>query len=138
MRIQVLLIMTAGLLLGADDAKKEHEKIKGKWTLVSIESHEGKVEPKRATVEFTLDKMTIKLGTKDNGRQFTYKLDPSKTPRVIELVRDNRPEVPAQHGIYQFDGDTLKICTAEMGARPKEFKPDEATQTIIVTLKRQK
>lgn len=138
MRLQFLAVLAAGLLLGADDAKKEQEKLKGNWTLVSIESHRGKEEGKDAKVEFTLDKMVVNLG-KGQTRTGTYKLDPSKTPKEFDLVPDDGPKKgQAMQAIYVLEGDTLKICMAEKGARPKEFKPDGATETSIVTLKRQK
>jgi hypothetical protein len=42
-------------------------------------------------------------------------------------------------GIYELNGDTLRICRAEAGEeRPMEFKSKEGTQTILSVAKRQK
>ena len=42
-------------------------------------------------------------------------------------------------GIYQFDGDTVKLCINEKGKdRPKEFTTAADNQQNLVVLKRQK
>ena len=90
MRLQALLFLTAGLLLGADDAKKEHGKIKGNWTVVSITSPDGKEEAKNAKAEFMKDaagnrsKADTYYGSKSS--------DPNWTPCDYSETSPNIPD----------------------------------------------
>ena len=60
----------------------------------------------------------------------TQKLDPSKSPKAIDVTMTEGPNKGAvMLGIYEFDGDTLKVCFDPQGKkRPTEFKspPDSA------------
>lgn len=70
----------------------------------------------------------------------TFSVDPSKTPKVMELViaegAGPDPEAKA-HGIYELNGDELKWCVAEPGtdARPDKFET-KGTTNVLIQLKR--
>lgn len=72
--------------------------------------------------------------------QATYRLDPSKKPRAIDLTSTSGETKGRTYlGIYELDGDALKICFSEYEQdRPREFaaqgKP--GIRTLLV-LKRQ-
>jgi uncharacterized protein (TIGR03067 family) len=72
-------------------------------------------------------------GTKED--QIDYKLDPTAKVKAIDLIENGR----AMPGIYELDGDTLKLCIAEGqgGVRPEEFKSD-GKRLAVITLKRVK
>jgi uncharacterized protein (TIGR03067 family) len=38
-------------------------------------------------------------------------------------------------GIYELEGDMLKLCMGEPGARPKEFKSNPATLWVLKRVK---
>jgi len=54
--------------------------------------------------------------------QFTH--DPAATPKTIEYVHTaGANKGKTQYGIYEFEGDVLKICASTPGtARPSEFE----------------
>src|SRR5262249_8300440 len=54
--------------------------------------------------------------------QFTH--DPAGSPKTIEYVHTaGGSKGKTQYGIYEFEGDLLKICAAAPGAdRPSEFE----------------
>jgi uncharacterized protein (TIGR03067 family) len=69
------------------------------------------------------------------------KIDPSKTPKTIDLVpleEPNKGEVI--EGIYQLDGDELKVCipNQKMESRPTELKSPKGSSLVLMSLKRSK
>jgi uncharacterized protein (TIGR03067 family) len=67
-------------------------------------------------------------------------LDPDKTPKTIDLTLtggSNKGKTLA--GIYQLDGDNLKVCLFGVGKdRPKEFDTKKGTDGMLLVLKRKK
>lgn len=141
------LVLTASGGTGAQaddkaDIKKELKKFKGTWTFASVEAG-GKAGPagalKGTTVTFDGDKYTVKSGDKVI-QTATQKLDPSKSPKALDAtVADGPNKGTVILGIYEFDGDTLKVCFDPEGKkRPKEFKTAPGSQTTLVVHKRVK
>ncbi len=141
MKRTMLVAFVVGLLVaaaGADDksAKGDQEKLQGTWALVSGE-HDGQPIPeevaKTIKLTFTGDKVTLLHN--DQKNEGTFKLHSDKKPKGIDLDLDSG----AVKGIYQLDGDTLKIANAKPGdERPKEFPKKEGSGLTVATLKRQK
>jgi uncharacterized protein (TIGR03067 family) len=138
----ILLVVAAGLLIGADakeDLKKEQDRLKGTWSVLAIEVPKGEKGPsdkelKEMKVIFAdTDKVIMKFG-EDEDKPAVYKLDPSQKPKEIDIM----PGPRTLKGIYTLDGDTLKICLTEKGDRPKEFKVDADRKAALMTLKRDK
>jgi uncharacterized protein (TIGR03067 family) len=139
MRRLFILIAACGLL-GADKAKEkpsmaDHEKIQGTWALVSAERN-GKPLPDDVVRDIHLvfagDKLITKV--KDRETEAVFMLDPSKTPKEIDL--DMAGSIGK--GIYQLDGESLKIAHGEVGdERPQEFSKRGSTLRVLV-LKRAK
>jgi uncharacterized protein (TIGR03067 family) len=84
----------------------------------------------------------------------TITVDPSKTPKQIDLATHSGGQPRVTLGIYQLEGDTLKLCLAPTtarrrvvtdggkeelvvtgGKRPTAFDPKQGT---VLVLKRQK
>jgi uncharacterized protein (TIGR03067 family) len=130
-----------GLLVAAARAEDksssgDKEKLQGTWVLVSGE-HDGQPIPedvaKTVKLVFAGDKVT--LHHNDQKNEGTFKLAPGKKPKEIDLDMDSG----AVKGIYQLDGDTLKLANAKPGdERPKEFPKKEGSGLTVATLKRQK
>jgi RNA polymerase sigma-70 factor (ECF subfamily) len=122
-----------------DQAKgaKDEEKILGTWVLVSSEEGGQKGPEERikgVTVTFTADgKTTTKQGDKE--QEFTYELDPAKTPKEFSGTNAQGRTVL---GIYKLDGDTLTVCFDRSGGRPTEFASPKGTVIVLEVLKRQK
>ena len=140
-KVSVALVIGFGLLVAAaraedKPAKTDKEKIQGTWALVSGE-RDGKPIPeerrKNSKVVFAGDKLTIH--NKDNEAEGTFKLNPDKKPKQIDVDLGGQQA----KGIYQLDGDTLKLANAKPGEeRPKEFPKKEGSGLTVATLKRQK
>src|SRR5262249_3052473 len=72
----------------------------------------------------------IKGDRKDEG---TLKLDPSKSPKHLDLTIKDK----SMPGIYQMKGDTLTICIGET-ERPTKLKSREGSKTMLLVWKLQK
>jgi uncharacterized protein (TIGR03067 family) len=124
------------------DVEKELRKFQGVWTIESMESG-GKKIPAEAMKDVTLifegDKYTVKNG-KDVIQVGTQKLDASKSPKTLDgTVTEGFGKGAVMPGIYEIDGDTLKVCFDEAGKkRPTEFKTASGSQTTLVVYKRAK
>lgn len=138
--LAALCLVAAAPLARDDDAKKDMDKLQGEWVIISGE-RDGMPIPKeglegiRRTVkgdEFTISKDGEVLG---KGK---YKLDPSKKPKAIDAMtkNENGEDVTLQ-GIYEFDGDTYKVCLAQAGKpRPTEFKTSENSGCTLTVSKK--
>jgi uncharacterized protein (TIGR03067 family) len=128
-RIPILLVV--GLLLAADSGedavKKEKQQLVGTWTVVSLEVNGQKV-PAEALKDFqfifTADSLTRKKGGKaESGAG--YKLDPSRSPKWIDMTGITDGKEQAIPGVYKLDGDTLTLCF-RADYKKKDGKPNEA------------
>jgi RNA polymerase sigma factor (sigma-70 family) len=65
-----------------------------------------------------------------------YKLDPAQKPKSIDLTVQSGTDGPVLFtvkGIYQLEGDELKICFASPGeVRPKAFPAEKALTSVLV------
>jgi uncharacterized protein (TIGR03066 family) len=131
----------------SDDAKR----IQGTWAVdAEATLKEGGDSPaiKEAREElaamrfvFAGDKLTIREPSgptptgKGRDEEDTFRLDPSKKPKQIDLSGSAR-------GIYELKGDTLKLCLDIRGkehGRPTQFGFDKDKATVVYyVLKREK
>ena len=118
------------------DVEKELKKFQGTWTFESVECA-GKKLPadlfKEMIVVFEGNKYSVKMGDMV-VEAATLKLDPSKTPKTLDSkVTDGPNKGNLILGIYEIDGDTLKVCFDEKGkSRPTEFKTAGTQMTLVV------
>ncbi|MCI0377519.1 MAG: TIGR03067 domain-containing protein [Gemmataceae bacterium] len=132
-------------LAGAQEAvEKEKKNLQGLWTAVGHEEDGKKAIGPRARLldgmswEFKGDafiwraEMHIEL-------QGTYKIDPGKKPKQIDLADPDRRKANYV-GIYEVEGDTLRIRFHEdKEARPKTFTTEKGTRNhFLLVLKRPK
>jgi len=140
----VVSFAAAGGTLADDkaDLDKEVKKFQGTWTFESSESG-GKELPadelKGVILIFEGDKHTLKKG--DEVIQVgTQKIDPSKSPKTIVVTMIEGPNKgKVMLGIYEIDGDTLKVCFDPQGKkRPTEFKSAPGSENFVNVHKRLK
>jgi uncharacterized protein (TIGR03067 family) len=100
----------------------------------------GNSDPHDHQVEIHEDRwrsMERSGGPEQAGRDWRLKLDPSATPKAIDLL-DPQGEVQ-KHGIYEFTGGALRVCLAAKDkARPTEFRSDAQKGWALYLLRRQK
>jgi uncharacterized protein (TIGR03067 family) len=120
-----------GVLLGlgaatqARQQKPDQDLIQGNWTVTKAEEN-GKSQDElvKSIFAFKDNKVTVQPGP-----NMTFKLDPTKNPKTIDIQPVDAKE-PAL-GIYELTGDKLRLCIMDPGgARPKEFKA--ATKGVVV------
>jgi uncharacterized protein (TIGR03067 family) len=122
------------------DVEKELKKFQGAWTFESSEAG-GKELPagelKGLTLTFEGDKHTVKKGN-DVIQVGTQKLDPTKAPKAIDVtLTEGGNKGAVMLGIYEIDGDTLKVCfDAEGKKRPTQFKSPPGSGTFVNVHKR--
>jgi uncharacterized protein (TIGR03067 family) len=140
---QVFMVCMAVGVSSADEKPKDDNAIQGEWRIVSfVEDGQGvpAAEFKGAYYAFEKGKMVMKK----DGKMFvkgTYTLDPSKTPKHIDVVVTNDKKGETEQGIYKLEGDKLTICApafAKNKERPKEFASKSKSGTILVVLERVK
>jgi uncharacterized protein (TIGR03067 family) len=136
------LLIWAALLPAAADAPatdanaKDLAKMQGDWMVVSITMGGRKLSNDEAQTLFrtvTGNKYTIFNFNKPISKG-TFKIDSTKTPKTIDSTPAGAAKSPPILGIYEFEGDTLKVCNAAPGMpRPTSFDAKEgANHTKIV------
>lgn len=133
------LIVSGGTGTRAGDKaeiEKDVKRFQGVWTFDYVEAG-GKEVPiagfKGMTVTFEGDRFTVKHEDKVI-QTATQKLDPSKSPKTLDVtVTDGLNKGSLILGIYEINGDTLKVCFDPQGKnRPTEFKGATGEQTLAV------
>ncbi len=137
--------VTAGVsraLAAADDdpkVKAELKKFQGTWVDIYAEKA-GKEQEEVGDHQLKFDGETFSVA--DHGHveeKGTFKLDPSKNPKEIDLRhRDRNNDEKTVLGIYTWDGENLKLCLGEPGGgtRPKDFTTMPEGRFLVV-VKRQ-
>jgi uncharacterized protein (TIGR03067 family) len=106
-----------------DAAKRDLDKLQGKWVMVGGEEKGDVITPEAARKEawtfiFKGDKLTFL----DHGREqerWTVRLDPKQKPAAIDLVSAKAIEDGnTNHAIYLLEEDKMTICVS------RKFNPN--------------
>jgi uncharacterized protein (TIGR03067 family) len=140
MRGQLILSAFAICTLVADKGETDRDKIQGAWQIESLQEN-GKAAPdEKAITEVVIkeDKIIFKYAKLKHEAINTFHLDGSKKPKCVDVTFPGRKE-PYQ-GIYQLEGDTLKMCwtTNPDRERPNAFATEEKSGRRLMILKRKK
>lgn len=141
MWLPLTVLCCAHLLGHAGEPAKDLEAMQGSWLVESMVER-GK---KPAAEELKTLEVTIKadlLTVKENGKvvdEFKLKLDPAKKPKSLDLIYIDKSGKKPDIGIYDLDGDRLRICIDVEGKeRPGEFASTEKSTHSLIVLKRKK
>jgi uncharacterized protein (TIGR03067 family) len=141
-----LLPVCAGLVLVAgcwgNPAQRDEKRFQGTWDVAAMEIA-GVPEPadKIHGLKYVFGpNKTFQIEEGEQvEREGTFALNAEAQPPTVVLVSDGARRLT--HGIYQFEGDTLKLCFphrsgAVAGYRPAEFvSQGEPHPTDLVTLR---
>ena len=126
-----------------DAVKEEKSRLQGMWVCTKVsfngrtlDATDEKQVPRPMTVTFDGDKIVFAQG-EGKGPGWTYKIDPSKKPKAIDLG--------TAKGIYVIDGDRLKLKyfkekdqDDKRNVRPADFGTKEGDGFASFECKRQK
>jgi uncharacterized protein (TIGR03067 family) len=117
--------------------QNDNAKFQGTWKpekMVRFGNAAPADEMEKMSIEFKGNKaIPQREGKSEKEAEFT--IDSTKTPKHFEI---KTPDGKTLQGIYEFDGDTLKICLVEEGDRPTKFDSAEGSKNMLIVLKRQK
>ena len=119
----------------ADD-KEDTDRLQGAWKAVSYEE-DGRddVVSLSRTFAFDFKGDAFSFPWADLKITGKFKIDSAKKPKVIDLSTEDAKGM-GLHGIYELEGDTLKLCFGV--ERPKEFKTKANSKQWMLVLKREK
>ncbi len=148
MRTALWLILALGVPLAADAkeeaAMKELQKMEGTWLVTLLELNGEKAteeQNQRPQIKLLVkgDKYTVYHG-EERVVEGTLKLDPTKKPKTMDIIADDGPNKGlAMQGIYELEGDTMKVCFAQLRQeRPSEFRTKAGTNQMLFGYKRVK
>jgi uncharacterized protein (TIGR03067 family) len=150
MALTKLLGLALGFFLGQPDppsprdqaAFEELARLQGSWQYESLEENGEKkaaADLKGRSILIGADAFLIRRDNKllQLGQ---LKLDPTRMPKTVNaIVKQGENKGEIMLGIYELDGDTLKMCFDVQGQeRPKEFKTKPDSNLMLAVCKRVK
>ena len=112
-------------------ARVEEEKLQGNWQVVTVERGGKKQQNAGIRLAFAGDKM-IMSAPAIQIPPMPYVLDPSQAPKTIDV---NSPAGGVWRGIYELDGDSLKLCLNQSpagGDRPMAFRTQAGAPGVFL------
>ncbi|MBM3994747.1 MAG: TIGR03067 domain-containing protein [Planctomycetes bacterium] len=122
-------------------AKPDLDRMQGTWVLHALEINGKDVGQKQLENTVLIikgDKYVTKV--KDNEQPgFRLKLDPTKDPKAIDMIRTSPGGDEVIKGIYSLENDTLKICRGLSAdqERPRQLATWPNTNYFVVTWRKQ-
>ena len=113
--------------------------IQGKWECVSLQlGHEQLTEEvKGLRVVITDSKIAFHYTEDCKTFTFALQLDPTKSPKQIQMSGELDGVVQTMRGVYRLEGDSLEICVGpEDGVPPSEFRMDKDKRFQLMRLTR--
>ena len=129
---------------GVANGQEKNDSLQGNW-LVEKTERGGRKPPTELlkTLKVIIKGDKLEMSDAKRGETGVFKLDPAKTPKEIDLVFSEGLTGEVKRtalGIYELNGDTLKIAwRKDGGPRPTEFSSiaGERTSELLI-LKRVK
>lgn len=127
-----------------DLVEKELKQLEGTWRVIKV-NYQGKDSEATDILVFSGKKLSLTLGAfpDKNGKPIVQEsvislLDPSKKPKWMDIIRGK--EQASVPGIFELDGDKLKIATAinSKKDRPTEFKSKADGSDVVAFYERLK
>lgn len=136
------VVALAGAAKDEDANKKDLEKMQGDWAAVSM-VRDGMPFPKDDAQSFfrtvKADKYSV-FHFNESVNKGTITIDAAKNPKTMDALPEGTDDkAKAILGIYEFDGEMLKICFAAPGKeRPTSFESKEGSGHSLTVWDREK
>ena len=119
-------------------AQQELKRLEGTWVAVDIE-HDGGKDPAIGAAKWVIRDGRYGVYLDGQKREtWALKLDPTRTPKTLEarFLLDQTGRRLA--GIYELDGDTLKVCYDLTGRDfPTEFSALKGARRVCYVFRRE-
>jgi uncharacterized protein (TIGR03067 family) len=129
MRPLCVIVLTATAVLSSqslpdDPVKKDLAQFQGSWQAVSVINADGSPglpdQVKNTTLVVAGNQFTLR--DKEVTVKGRFTIDPTRTPKTIDVVLADQESKGKILGIYRIDGDLRKSCFAMPDQpRPKDF-----------------
>jgi uncharacterized protein (TIGR03067 family) len=116
----------------------ERARFLGRWNVVARQAGGESIDTtgRDFTITFRPDGYRLVLDG-EVQQDASYWLDPTRRPRRIDWKATIRGKEHRMLGLYEFRGDTLHICMANLGeARPATLTAAELDPSVLYTLRR--
>ena len=141
---KIFVILAALAFVAADDDanKKDMEKLQGDWAAFSM-VRDGMSIPRDDAQAFFRsvkgDKYTV-FRYDEAVNKWSFTIDATMKPKTMDVTPEGTDDkAKASLGIYEFDGDKLKVCFAMPGKdRPTEFASKEGSGHALTVWEREK
>jgi uncharacterized protein (TIGR03067 family) len=126
------------------NAMSDAQKMQGRWEVVKLEQ-DGESAADASILKMVIvkdDKFAFRYylprSKQDGDLAYQFKLDTSKTPRQIQLSSSEEGDLAP--GIYELDGDTLKVCwnRTDKSSVPSDFTCAKGSDRRLLVLQRAK
>jgi uncharacterized protein (TIGR03067 family) len=127
-------------LMAQDETEKELKKMEGSWKVIGSQVDNIRIPLeayKKVVIMIKGEKIQFKDGDKIYD-EIEIDIDPATTPKEIDYhYLAGLKKGVRERGIYELDGDRLKICMAQpKQKRPTEFASKKGTGQQLLILKR--
>ena len=141
----LLAVAAVGLLLvdtffREDPVKQEMMQLQGTWKVVRAEINGQPADVSLFQKPYVVRGNRVLLGTADGGdKGLGIRVDPRQDPKAIDFLIQSGEEEQAIHGIYEVQGDTLKLCMrwGPGRERPTEFRVKSMLEGYMAFLARE-
>lgn len=134
----VLTVSLLAVAVRAAAADADKQAIQGTWHVAKA-LRDGKEVPPEGDMPdlvFKGDRVVAIVNGKEEDPA-AYTLDATKTPRQIDITpQEGGDKGKTLKGIYELDGDKLKLCIAGEGDRPTNFQGAEDSVCYILDRKK--
>jgi len=140
--LAAFLLAVPALAQDTDAVARDLKQLQGEWKAVSADK-DGQPPPadvlENLRMTFTKDKILVHI--KDERKEVSFKIDPGKKPKAIDVTPAEGPQAgKVVPGIYEVTGETLRLAFAEgdNAKRPESFTPKAGSNLTVLTLKKMK
>ncbi len=121
----------------ADETQREYERFQGQWRVARLEEN-GEAEPDDELRRFrlTIRGRSIIVDLEGQRQTTEFRIDPTQQPKQITLIPHyGEDKGKTFHGIYDIQGNRLRICATRLPDRPKVFESRQGL--LLLVLERQ-
>ena len=140
MTVQFRNIRLKNLSGGGDAVAEEIKKMQGIWNVTAIEANGDALPSEDVTnITVTIKDSTYEVKLNEGTDHGTISIDPSTNPKQMDVhAKSGEDEGRTLRGIYELNGDSMRVIYARGGQRPATFDTSGDAGLLMITYKRKK